>query len=482
MEEVKLAASQQQRQAQLQVAYGNALIAARGPGSPETTDAFAKARGSAFGATDAPERLAADYGLWASSYTRGESPLMRTYAAAFFSDVEPRPDSAEAGVAHRAHGVTLHFAGDYLEAREHLERALALFRPGRDDDLAFRFGPDPGVAAMAYLAIVSWPLGEVDHAISHIDRMQTRIAAVSHIGTLAMGRMHAAMFESMRADHARTTENAVELTRLAREHELPMYGAFGAFLEGWATAQGGAPGGGVEDMRRGVENLRAQNVLVFDGLLKVALAEAETRAGDPGRAIAVLDEALATADRTGYRAFEAELHRARGEILPKRGPANPRLRRKPSWPPSRSRSSNAPAALNCARRYRWPSSTNRPAAPPTLTPSSRPRSKAFRRRAELPEIAAAQALLAALAETDEVKAAEAQREQRLHLQTAYGQAMMWAKGFAAEETQGRLLARDGTHGEDRQLCGSLRGGATFNGPWPSCEANCGLRGSWNRAS
>ena len=323
MEEVKVAASQQQRQAQLQVAYGNALIAARGPGSPETTDAFAKARGSTFGATDAPERLAADYGLWASSYTRGESPLMRAYAAAFFSDVEPRPDSPEAGVAHRAHGVTLHFAGDYLEAREHLERALALFRPGRDDDLAFRFGPDPGVAAMAYLAIVSWPLGEVDHAISHIDRMQTRIAAVSHIGTLAMGRMHAAMFELMRADHARATENAVELTRLAREHELPMYGAFGAFLEGWATAHGGAPGGGVEDMRRGVENLRAQNVLVFDGLLKVALAEAETRAGDPGRAIAVLDEALATVERTGYRAFEAELNRAHGEILLKRVPANP---------------------------------------------------------------------------------------------------------------------------------------------------------------
>ena len=78
-------------------------------------------------------------------------------------------------------------------------------------------------------------------------------------------------------DHARATENAVELARLAREHELPMYGAFGAFLEGWATAQGGAPGGGVADMRRGVENLRAQNVLVFDGLLKVALAEAEAR-------------------------------------------------------------------------------------------------------------------------------------------------------------------------------------------------------------
>ena len=62
---------------------------------------------------------------------------------------------------------------------------------------------------------------------------------------------------------------------LTREHELTMYGAFGAFLEGWASAAGGAPGGGLADMRRAVDELREQNVLLFDGLLKIALAEAE---------------------------------------------------------------------------------------------------------------------------------------------------------------------------------------------------------------
>jgi predicted ATPase len=56
--------------------------------------------------------------------------------------------------------------------------------------------------------------------------------------------------------------------------------------------------------------------------LKIALAEAEARAGAPDRAVAILDEALATVDRLGYRTFEAELHRARGEILLKRDPSN----------------------------------------------------------------------------------------------------------------------------------------------------------------
>jgi hypothetical protein len=53
----------------------------------------------------------------------------------------------------------------------------------------------------------------------------------------------------------------------------------------------------------------------------------------------------------------------------------------------------------------------------------------------MPEIAETQSLLGALAETEEVKAAEAQRQRRLHLQMAYGQVMMWAKGFSAAETR-----------------------------------------------
>jgi class 3 adenylate cyclase/predicted ATPase len=392
--DVKADAAKQQRLTHLQVAYGNALIAARGHGARETIEAFARARKSASRDEGAPERLAADYGLWVGSYVRGDLPSMRTHAAAFLAGVEAMPNSPEAGVAHRVLGTTHCFAGEYAEARDHLERALTLFQSGRDDDLAFRFGQDAGVAAMCYLAIASWPLGNVRRAVSLIDGAHERLARVAHIGTHPYAKLHAAMFELMRGDRARAAENGSETARLAREHDLPLWRAYGAFFEGLATAERGALGEGLSDMRRCAESLRQQNLLNFDGLFKIVLAEAEARAGDRDRAIAILDEALATADRLGYRAFEAELNRTRGEILLECEPANPTPAEEAFQTAiavaSRqgTRSFELRAALSLAKLYQ---STGRPLdAHAVLAPAL----DGFSPTPEMPEIAEAQALLA----------------------------------------------------------------------------------------
>jgi ATP/maltotriose-dependent transcriptional regulator MalT len=262
-----------------------------------------------------------------------------------------------------------------------------------------------------------------------------RIADLTHVSTLAAGSMFAAVFALMRGDHMRAVPHAVEVARLAREHELPMYRAVGAFLAGWASFASSVTGAGLDEMRRGAALLREQQVLFFDGLLKIAQAEAEARAGDRDRAVAILDEALETAQRTGFRAFEAELNRARGEILLKQNPAN-------SAPAEEAfltaiavakqqgtRSFGLRAAVLLARLYQ---SGGRPAeAHAVLAPAL----EGFAPTPEMPEIADAAALLSALAETDEVRAEAAKRERRLHLQTAYGQALMLSKGFAAEETK-----------------------------------------------
>jgi tetratricopeptide (TPR) repeat protein len=317
-EAVKAKRAQRRRLTQLQVSYGNALYSVRGYDAPETKEAFARARELASADRDATPRLEPEFGLWAGGFVRGEVASMRAHAAAFLRVIEARPDSPDAFVAHRVAGCTCWMAGEYLQARAHLESALALFERGGDYDQAFRFGRDPGVATMTYLAFVTWALGEVDRSKSLIARMQARIAGLDHLRTRLFGTLHAALFDLMRGDPANAAANAFEFDRLRREHDLDSNSGFSEFLRASSSS---ALDRGLVGMRRGVELLRAQNEIQFDGLLTIALANAESRAGDLDRALALLDEALAAVMRTGCRAFEAELHRGRGDILMMRDPS-----------------------------------------------------------------------------------------------------------------------------------------------------------------
>ena len=58
----------------------------------------------------------------------------------------------------------------------------------------------------------------------------------------------------------------------------------------------------------------------------------------------------------------------------------------------------------------------------------------------MPEIAEAEALLAALAESKEVKSEAASRRRRAQLQTSYSKALAWSRGFAAEESQAAAVS------------------------------------------
>jgi predicted ATPase len=262
--------------------------------------------------------------------------------------------------------------------------------------MAFRLAPDPGVSAMAYLAFALWPLGQVDRAVSLIERMRARIADLTNANTLAYGAVHAAQFALMRGDRSRARMSVSELGRIVREHELPLFRAFSVFLEGWATVDAGAPADGLESMRRGAEGLREQTVLLFDGLLKITVSEGEARAGDLERAVATLDEALTTTERAGFRAFEAELHRVRGEILLKRDPANPAPAQEALQSAiaiarrQKARSFELRAALSLAKLCQ---STGRPAEAHAVLASAL---EGFAPTQEFPEIEEALALRAAL--------------------------------------------------------------------------------------
>ena len=418
----------------LQTSYGNALLQARGMQSSETQRAFSRARELAGGVDDPLQRFSTYYGLWAGHYVRGELAPMQEIAELVLREIEARPVSLEAAVAFRLNGTTEWFGGNFTAARSFLERSLAVFDPQDHSDHVFRFAQDIGVSITAYLALVLWPLGEVSRARTVAEQMIARASQTGHASTIAYGHYHCAVFEMMRRTSAPAASHIEHLVDVSRAHEMGMWTAYGKFLAPWSRRGADGSDGALAEMRDGIATCHGQGCGIFIPFLKTVLAEAEAEAGELEAALATIDDAIAETKLRGQRSFETESHRIRGEILWKRdpanlGPAEEAFRAAIAIAQQqKARSFELRAVLAVAKLYQ---STNRPAdAHAVLAPAL----EGFSPTPEFPEIEEALTLLAALVETDEVKNAAGSRHRRLQLQTAYGNALMAARGYQAPET------------------------------------------------
>ena len=424
---------------QLQTAYGSALLHGRGMQSPETRRAFSRAQELAVGPDDPSERFSIQYALWAGHFVRGELAPLREIAELVLREVEGRPASPEAVVGFRLNGATEWFVGNFTAARAFLERARDIFDPQLHSDHASRFAQDIGVTIAAYHALVLWLLGEVDQARAVAEEGVERAIRTGHVSTIGYAHFHFAVFEMLRRCTSASASHIDAFVNVTRTHEMQMWTAYGKFLAPWSRRGVDGKDAVLAEMRNSIATCREQNIGNYIPFLTTALAEAEAQAGETEQALATIDGAIGDTERSGQRWFAAETHRIRGDILLKRDPVNTApaeeafLTAIAVAQQQKARSFELQAALSLAKLYQ---STGRAAdAHAVLAPAL----EGFSPTPEFPEIAEAQALLAMLADTDEAKKAAASRQRRLKLQTSYGQAMIWSKGFGSEETKTAFL-------------------------------------------
>ena len=397
----KAAADSRRQRVHLQTSYGKALIGVHGYGAPETALAFERARElatglQAAGLDDSIDRFPAIYGVWVGTHVRGELLSMRELAATFLRESASRPNSGEASVGHRIMGATHWFAAEFVEARAHLEQAVAIFDPSRDADLAFRYGQDIGVSASGYSAIVLWPLGEIDLSRRRADDAVTRARASGHVATAAYGLALSGLYRLLIRDPEGTQPIAAQLGKVAEDLQSPQYLAFYDVLGGWPAWRSGSGQSALLRIRRGIAQLKGQGMRTWAPLIEAMLAEVESEAGDSDCAMVTIARTIAEAERLGQRWYDAELHRIRGEILLKQAPSVPAPAEEAFLTAvaiarhQKTCSFELRAALALAKLY---CATERPAdAHAVLAPSL----EGFSPTLEMPEIAQAQALLAAI--------------------------------------------------------------------------------------
>jgi tetratricopeptide (TPR) repeat protein len=259
-DEVKIAAARRKQQLNLQISLGNALIATRGYGAPETQAAFVKARELAGGVENPIERYAIYYGLFIGSLIRGECGGSREIAERFLQETATKPGTGEFGVAHRLAGLLHYFGGDYVAARGHFETALGAFDTERDRDFALRYGQDPAAATELFLGLTLFALGDVQRARHFAELAMEHALRAGYVNTVVYVQAWKGMFEMARRDIERTVSHADASLAIAKEHGLDLWLAYATTLRGWAAFRLGDRKTGLQGLHEGLAQFRKQKI------------------------------------------------------------------------------------------------------------------------------------------------------------------------------------------------------------------------------
>jgi tetratricopeptide (TPR) repeat protein len=327
---------------------------------------------------------------------RGELGLAHEVASKLLREAEGAGRVIETGIGRITLAITCYYSGKFTEARTLGERALDACDAARDEEMLERYGYDNGTVAMCCLAVTYWQLGQVERARELIDKATRRGAELGHAPSLVESWNWKALLEVVRGDAAAALTAAEALEALAREHEMKLHCLLAESIAAYARGRLNDPANGVVELEKALAAVADQGAKVAREFWEAPLAEFEAEAGSVVSALARIDKALTVTHQGECRYYLSLLHRVRGDLLLKRDPDEPSLAEEAFSAAiavakeQGARSYRLQAALALAKLYR---STGRPVeAYAILAPAL----EGFSPTPEMPEIADAHALLAAL--------------------------------------------------------------------------------------
>jgi predicted ATPase len=205
--------------------------------------------------------------------------------------------------------------GRFASARRHLEEALALYDPVSHRPLAHQLGIDPQVTSQTNLATVLCCLGFPDRALMSNTAAIAAARRLAHPPSLALSLGFGTIMLALVGDDAILGERLDELAAVAADHGFSVYRASESIFRGWLQVKNGDVAAGMSLLRDGSTAYRAIGQEAWMPMFLALEAAACEIAGQIEDSMALVDEALQIAERTGEHWFLAELNRQKGQLL-----------------------------------------------------------------------------------------------------------------------------------------------------------------------
>jgi adenylate cyclase len=219
--------------------------------------------------------------------------------------------------AYHAAWTTLFRVSDHLGCLQNTRQGIKLYDPVKHRSHAFLYGGhDPGVCAHNHAALSLWLTGHPDQAMNHVDKSITLAEDLSHPFTLSTARIFGAILNQCRRGYRLTHQYAEATIEVCSEYDVaPQYKTGSTVLQGWAITEGGELDKGLNTMRLGLEELLATGAKANRAYYLAVYANTCVKFEQAELGNAAIDEAVELIDQSRETTWEAEIYRAKGELL-----------------------------------------------------------------------------------------------------------------------------------------------------------------------
>lgn len=301
------------------ITLGSALTASRGYAALEVEEVFARAHTLCQSLGDTQQLYAALMGLHTFYQVRGSLKIAVALGEQLVEIAEERNDRLWRAQSHRCLGWSLFCNGRLEEGAQHLSIALSLFDRFRAQEHVRTQGAHPWVVGFVNTALLEWFAGRPDRAVECSDQALELARELRSPLPLAYALCMSAQVYCLRREPQRALVLAEEAIDLALKHRMPYWSSWGMTLQGWALVHSGQHEAGLKALHRGLEDYRATGARLFEVSSLALLADSYATADQPGRAMKLLERAMADPLVTEGYFYTGELLRLQERVRPAAG-------------------------------------------------------------------------------------------------------------------------------------------------------------------
>jgi predicted ATPase len=213
-----------------------------------------------------------------------------------------------------AFGNALTLMGDFVDGKEHFDRALAIYDPVEHRSLTTRSGRDVGVTLLSVRSGCLWHLGYPAASRNEGARAVKEAREIGHAATLMYALRWAADFHVHCGDYAAARPQIDEFVALADEMGAQYWKTLGTAEQGRLFALTGKAADAVRAITSGITSLRSTGATLYEPFYLSLLALAHAELGQLDDAWRCIDDSIETIERSKEKWCEAEVHRIAGEI------------------------------------------------------------------------------------------------------------------------------------------------------------------------